>query len=148
MRKQLRDLCLRLGLPLVSGKSSDDLRRCLLSGLFMNTAQHVGEGKYKTVSGGCQLGDCCGYFCIINVIRLLIRLRCSGYFSMFSCRHLNLPYPSSSPAPSCPFSCPLLQFSTHQEVYIHPSSCLFRVKPHPPVVLYSELVQTAKRYMR
>ena len=52
VRKQLRDLCLRLGLPLVSSKNSDDLRRCLLSGLFMNTAQHVGEGKYKTVSVG------------------------------------------------------------------------------------------------
>ena len=54
VRKQLKDLCLRLGLPMVSSKSDEDLRRCLLSGLFMNTAQHAGEGKYKTVSGGCQ----------------------------------------------------------------------------------------------
>ena len=54
VRKQLKDLCLRLGLPMASSKSGEDLRRCLLSGLFMNTAQHAGEGKYKTVSGACQ----------------------------------------------------------------------------------------------
>ena len=54
VRKQLKDLSLRLGLPMASSKSGEDLRRCLLSGLFMNTAQHAGEGKYKTVSGGCQ----------------------------------------------------------------------------------------------
>ena len=54
VRKQLKDLCLRLGLPMASSKSGEDLRRCLLSGLFMNTAQHAEEGKYKTVSDECQ----------------------------------------------------------------------------------------------
>jgi len=37
---------------------------------------------------------------------------------------------------------------TRQQVYIHPSSCLFHVKPHPELVVYSELVHTTKCYMR
>ena len=70
VRKQLRDLCLRLGLPLVSSKNSDDLRRCLLSGLFMNTAQHVGEGKYKIVS----VGRVCLVTCLRTYIHTYIHL--------------------------------------------------------------------------
>ena len=70
MRKQLRDLCLWLGLPLVSSKNGDDLRRCLLSGLFMNTAQHVGEGKYKIVS----VGRVCLVTCLRTYIHTYIHL--------------------------------------------------------------------------
>jgi ATP-dependent RNA helicase DHX33 len=87
IRKQLRELCVRLNIPLVSTKNTDDVLKCLLCGLFTNTAQYIGEGKYKSVS-------------------------------------------------------------THQEIFIHPSSCLFHIKPPPPLVFYSDLIQTAKRYMR
>ena len=40
------------------------------------------------------------------------------------------------------------QLSTRQHVYIHPSSCLFHIKPQPQCVVYSELVHTTKCYMR
>ena len=50
VRKQLRGACEKLGIPLHSSKNSEDILKCLLSGLFVNTAQHVEEGKYKTVS--------------------------------------------------------------------------------------------------
>jgi ATP-dependent RNA helicase DHX33 len=36
--------------------------------------------------------------------------------------------------------------TSKQEVYIHPSSCLFRAKPE--AVIYTELVETTKCYMR
>ena len=49
---QLSDLCERVGVACVSGGSdcSEVLRKALLKGLFMNVAEHVGQGKYKTVS--------------------------------------------------------------------------------------------------
>ncbi|XP_019852052.1 PREDICTED: putative ATP-dependent RNA helicase DHX33 [Amphimedon queenslandica] len=37
---------------------------------------------------------------------------------------------------------------SRQEVFIHPSSCLFSVTPPPPFVMYTELVHTTKCYMR
>jgi ATP-dependent RNA helicase DHX33 len=37
---------------------------------------------------------------------------------------------------------------THQEVYIHPSSCIFQLRPHPLYVMYTELIHTTKCYMR
>ena len=42
----------------------------------------------------------------------------------------------------------IVQISTRQEVYIHPSSCLFHARPQPQYVVYSELVHTSKCYMR
>ena len=51
IRCQLSDLCERVGVACVSGGSECSLviRRALLRGLFVNVAEHVGEGKYKTV---------------------------------------------------------------------------------------------------
>ena len=40
------------------------------------------------------------------------------------------------------------QLSTHQQVYIHPSSCLFPCRPYPRLLLYTDLVYTSKCYMR
>ena len=40
------------------------------------------------------------------------------------------------------------QLSTHQQVYIHPSSCLFSCRPYPGLLLYTDLVYTSKCYMR
>ena len=37
---------------------------------------------------------------------------------------------------------------TNQTVYIHPSSGLFQQTPPPKAVLYYELVQTSKSYLR
>ena len=37
---------------------------------------------------------------------------------------------------------------TKQEVSIHPSSCLFRSRQRPPLVLYDEVLFTKKRFMR
>ncbi len=52
IRCQLSGLCERVGVACVSGGSecSQVLCRALLRGLFVNVAEHVGEGKYKTVS--------------------------------------------------------------------------------------------------
>lgn len=36
----------------------------------------------------------------------------------------------------------------NQPVHIHPSSCLFPVKPPPKLIMYHELVLTSKEYMR
>jgi hypothetical protein len=44
--------------------------------------------------------------------------------------------------------CIFMQVSTRQDVYIHPSSCLFHARPQPRYVVYSELVHTSKCYMR
>lgn len=41
----------------------------------------------------------------------------------------------------------LTTFQGH-EVKIHPSSCLSNLKPNPPCVVYTELVQTTKAYIR
>ncbi len=51
-RRQLSELCERVGVAIPSGGGdcSQSLRRALLGGLFVNVAEHVGEGKYKTVS--------------------------------------------------------------------------------------------------
>jgi hypothetical protein len=59
-RRQLSVLCERVGVPLSTGGSdcSQSVRRALLGGLFVNVAEHVGEGKYRTVSAyGISPGD-------------------------------------------------------------------------------------------
>ena len=52
VRRQLCELCERVGVKLSSGgaECSEELRRALIGGLFMNAAEHIGEGKYLTVS--------------------------------------------------------------------------------------------------
>ncbi len=52
VRHQLAELCGRVGLSLVSAgvECSEAVRRALISGLFLNVAEHIGEGKYLTVS--------------------------------------------------------------------------------------------------
>ena len=52
VRRQLYELCERVGVGLSSGgaECSEALRRALLGGLFTNVAEHIGEGKYLTVS--------------------------------------------------------------------------------------------------
>ena len=52
IRRQLSELCERVGVAVTSGgaECSENVRRALLAGLFVNVAEHVGEGKYKTVS--------------------------------------------------------------------------------------------------
>jgi ATP-dependent RNA helicase DHX33 len=87
VRQQLVELSGRVGVALVSNSDGRTVRRALLDGLYCQTAEHVGEGRYRTLS-------------------------------------------------------------TRQEVFIHPSSCLFHVRPHPPCVMYSQLVHTSKCYMR
>ena len=58
IRRQLHELCECVGVVISSqgGRSecSESLRRALLNGLFLNVAEHAGEGKYKTVSGTCN----------------------------------------------------------------------------------------------
>ena len=49
VRRQLKELCQRLGVGLGSSQDSGVLRS-LLGGLFTNVAEHTGEGKYLTVS--------------------------------------------------------------------------------------------------
>lgn len=62
IRRQLHELCERVGMTIISGgaECSESLRRSLLKGLFVNVAEHVGEGKYRTVSdgGGREGQDC------------------------------------------------------------------------------------------
>jgi ATP-dependent RNA helicase DHX8/PRP22 len=41
-----------------------------------------------------------------------------------------------------------LTLLTHQTAKLHPSSVLFRKRPQPPCVVYSELVTTTKSYLR
>ena len=57
-RRQLSELCERVGVAIASGGAdcSRSVRRALLGGLFVNVAEHVGEGKYKTVSVDGQCG--------------------------------------------------------------------------------------------
>ena len=50
VRKQLRDLCQRNEVPLKTSHSSELIRKALLQGFFVNVAEHLGEGKYQTVS--------------------------------------------------------------------------------------------------
>ena len=49
VRSQLEDLCGRQGVGLVSSQDSRAIRQALLAGLFTQTAEHRGEGKYQTV---------------------------------------------------------------------------------------------------
>ena len=51
IRRQLSELCERVDVVITSGgaECSESVRRALLTGLFVNVAEHVGEGKYKTV---------------------------------------------------------------------------------------------------
>ncbi|XP_030838003.1 ATP-dependent RNA helicase DHX33 [Strongylocentrotus purpuratus] len=86
VRKQLRDLCVRANLTLQScGHDFTAIRKCLIQGLFMYSAELQCDGSYLTLD-------------------------------------------------------------RKQTVSIHPSSCLFQCKPS--YLLYSELVQTSKCYMR
>ena len=52
IRLQLVKLCKQLGVTATSGGAgcSQNLRKALLRGLFVNVAEHAGEGKYRTVS--------------------------------------------------------------------------------------------------
>ena len=62
VRQQLGELCERLGIPPASGgrECSGSVRMALLGGLFVNVAEHVGGGKYRTVSqaGGILKAGC------------------------------------------------------------------------------------------
>ena len=49
VRAQLRELCGRHGVALVSNGDSRAVRRALLRGLHTQTAENAGEGKYHTV---------------------------------------------------------------------------------------------------
>ncbi len=51
IRHQLKDLCIHNSVPLVTAGSdySVPVRKALLSGLFINVAEHTSEGKYQTV---------------------------------------------------------------------------------------------------
>lgn len=51
VRGQLVELCGRHGVAMVSNNDSEIVRRALLEGLHTQSAEHVGEGKYHTVSG-------------------------------------------------------------------------------------------------
>lgn len=55
VRRQLVELCGRVDVPLGEGERGERgrgerVRRSLLQGLFTNVAEHVGEGRYITVS--------------------------------------------------------------------------------------------------
>ena len=51
IRKQLREICLRLDIPMTScGKDTANIRRCLAMGLFMNSAERQLGGTYQTVA--------------------------------------------------------------------------------------------------
>ena len=53
VRKQLRDLCVRLEIPLMScGNETSVIRNCLATGLFMNSAELQLDGTYRTVTHG------------------------------------------------------------------------------------------------
>ncbi|XP_067393949.1 ATP-dependent RNA helicase DHX33 isoform X2 [Emydura macquarii macquarii] len=50
VRAQLRDICLKLSLPIESSRSdTGNIRRCLAHSLFMNTAELQPDGTYTTV---------------------------------------------------------------------------------------------------
>lgn len=51
IRKQLRELCVRVDIPLQScNKDTSRIRQCLATGLFMNTAERQLDGTYRTVA--------------------------------------------------------------------------------------------------
>ncbi|RDD47573.1 putative ATP-dependent RNA helicase DHX33 [Trichoplax sp. H2] len=86
IRQQLCQICQTIGIPLVSCNHDTSLvRRCLLAGLFLNTAELQTDSGYLTIAN-------------------------------------------------------------HLPVAIHPTSCLFGAKP--AYVVYTDLVQTTKCYMR
>ena len=86
VRKQLIQVWERLGIKRSScGVKTEQVRRCLLKGLFGNIAVLTRDGIYRTKE-------------------------------------------------------------SKQEVFIHPSSCLFGCKPE--TILYSDLIHTTKNYMR
>lgn len=86
VRSQLSDICDKCDLPMSScGTNTDQVRKCLLTGLFGNTAERFRENKYMTL--------------------------------------LN-----------------------RQPAYLHPSSS--QLLKQPDYVLYSEIVQTSKVYLR
>ena len=71
IRRQLHELCDRVGVAITSAGSdcSDKLRQSLLSGLFVNISEHVGEGKYKVVSELMTRCDLCLNRCAIASCR-------------------------------------------------------------------------------
>lgn len=86
IRNQLVELCAKVDIdPKSCGENTEIVRRCLLSGLFMNSAELLGNGTYLT-------------------------------------------------------------FDSRKSVHIHPSSFLFHAKP--ALVVFTELVETTKCYMR
>ncbi|KAL4232518.1 putative ATP-dependent RNA helicase dhx33 [Mactra antiquata] len=86
VRRQLREICVKQSLPFnTCGLDTASVRKCLVSGFFMNSAELQREGEY-------------------------------------------------------------ISLSTRKPVTIHPSSALFHCKPS--YVIYNELVQTSKCYMR
>lgn len=86
IRQQLCQICQVVGIPLVSCNNDTALiRRCLLAGLFLNSAELQTDSGYLTIAN-------------------------------------------------------------HLPVAIHPTSCLFGAKP--AYVVYTDLVQTTKCYMR
>ncbi|KAM4796590.1 ATP-dependent RNA helicase DHX33 [Rhinophrynus dorsalis] len=51
VRSQLRDICIKLSMPLESSRTDTrNIRQCLAHGLFMNTAELQPDGTYATVS--------------------------------------------------------------------------------------------------
>lgn len=52
IRKQLKELCRQQSMTLSSSDDGEVLRKVLLYGFFRNVAEHVGDGKYLTVSDG------------------------------------------------------------------------------------------------
>uniref|UniRef100_A0A2P2I525 RNA helicase n=1 Tax=Hirondellea gigas TaxID=1518452 RepID=A0A2P2I525_9CRUS len=51
VRKQLSDICYKAGLKMLScGENTDDVRRCLLTGLFTQVAELQADRKYLTLS--------------------------------------------------------------------------------------------------
>ncbi|KAA0198472.1 hypothetical protein HAZT_HAZT007935 [Hyalella azteca] len=51
IRKQLSELCVKAGLEMLSSSDNmDDIRRCLLTGMFMNVAELQPDRKYLTLA--------------------------------------------------------------------------------------------------
>lgn len=143
VRRQLCELCQREGVRLCSGGADcgEAVRQALIGGLFTNVAEHIGEGKYLTVSVHVQLHVECTDEYRCTIARFYLSNACLGPGFEAIVQLLNIYTPTPHPSHSS-------QLKTRQQVAIHPSSCLFHVKPHPALLLYSELVHTSKCYMR
>lgn len=104
VRSQLVDLCGRHGVDLVSNGDSRAVRRALLVGLHTQTAEHAGEGKYRTVRLPTSAVVC----------PLIV------YWSYFSAGHkTGSIYPSiflSLPSTTSPILCHVLPTSSHYQV--------------------------------